>query len=433
MAIESLQRALAQGGTLTFDAETISSKKYWRKPAEPLGAIAECVAIALRNIPRAAPAETLDDSTSQTVRAFLKRCGKNKDPRIEGCRKEFLAYKLGIPREALERNQGFESFAKNPPLERYLAEYHHTLVVDGLNIKIVREGGYSPWSHVSKTLNAPQRDPATNQPWLYGPEGVQNKNMFEWGPELKSYKWENPETWGCQHIIEICCCYDPQRPNFIGDHTWLRFKTPDGRLFCVGKYRAYKSNPKQNRQNPLRVQKGYLMSPDVSEFWPIPIKRIGFVITPEQFEAMKAKIEQDKREDALVFQVSDHNCTQYAMSIAKLGGIEFPASQNALHLLSIRYVNPRVAQGFNDVTRAFGVDEVAKRVATVAFNILLFAAGASQIDPACAEQCKEKNIPPHLHSFRDWTDPKRLEVAHPYVLGTCVIPAIEASRDPASF
>lgn len=384
---------------------------------ERLGKIAAIIAQHLKKLPRENPSITLDNKPIQATRLFLKQA-KNQDSRITNCRSELLAYRLGIASSVFQTdlNQGFEQFATNPPLDRYLAAYNHILRVDTRGEVLLRKDDeYIPWSQVKNKVIAPPRDPATNQPWFYGPNGIQNANMFEW-TELKPYKKEDPAEWDHKYLFVFCCCCGSKHPNFMGDHSWIEFKTPTGDVYSVGLYRAYKHDPKQNKDNPLRVQKGYLQQPDVSRFWPdTEIHEIPFEITEEKFLEMKQTIEADKKADNLVFQLIGKNCTQYTESIARIAGIELPTQKPFWQLLCKRYGHPLIQKGVEISTFLLpsNINNLLTRSSTFVLSLPLLAAGAHKVDKSLPKEIH----PPHFQSWKDAFNPEKLLVKHPYTIG----------------
>ena len=91
---------------------------------------AERLTQLFRAEPRQDAAEAQSSPRVLEGRKFFKNLPKIHDARIDACRREHLALKLGIPSETFELNPGFERFATDTHLERYLMEYHHHLQVD---------------------------------------------------------------------------------------------------------------------------------------------------------------------------------------------------------------------------------------------------------------------------------------------------------------
>lgn len=371
-------------------------------------------------LPREMPSKSQHNEKVLHAHKFLKTIPPSlqKHPCIKACAREILAFKLGIPSLVFEHaiNQGFEAFASKPPLAPYLAEYNHEIKIDPQGrILLKKDGRYTHWHMLKSLVQIPQRDPATNQPWLYGPQGIQNKNMFEWST-LAPYKFEDPKNWGGQYIFEFCCCCEDM-PRFIGDHSWLRLKTPTGAIYSVGLYRPYKRNSKQNYHAPLRVQKGNLMQPDVSEFWNTPIHRIPFVISEETFLKMKQTIEEDQQKDLQTFQLIGQNCTQYVEKIGKIGNIQLPIGKPFWELLNQRFGHPCIQKGVDTTASILPekVNQVFAHLFACMCNTALLCGGAGRIDPLVAQ----KKIParPHLSTFQDLCDPEKLIIKHPFTVG----------------
>lgn len=383
-----------------------------------LCATAENFSTQLCKFPRKKPKETLDDENTKVTKVFLRQAKHLNDPRITLCQRELLAYTLGINRQTLEIpiNEGFEAFASSPPLHRYLAAYGDEVKVSETGEIQLRKGDtHLPWSRLKNEVVIPKRDPVTNQPWLYGPKGIQNKNMFEW-TTLEPYKREDPAKWDHKLLFVLCCCCTPNHPNFMGDHTWLEFWLPNGDIISVGLYRGYKHDPKQNSQAPLRVQKGYLMQPDVSRFWPnTQIHEIPFEITQEQFALMKQTIEWNKQKDNLAFQLMGKNCTEYALNIGKIAGIQVPTERPFWELLSKRYIPRPVLNGIKKVSSILPqeINSLCARITTFWLTWPLLQYGAGKIDPTLPQGIHT----PHFETWGDCLDPKKQMVKHPHTLG----------------
>lgn len=387
---------------------------------ELLCEIAEVAAKQLSELDRLRPKESLNHIAAESTRQLLKKVPKERlqDPRIENCKRELLAFKLGVSSNVFKKNPEFEKFASNPPLERYLAEYGHSLQeqTEG-NIEILEGGKYRPWKEIRHIVEKRDvKDPSKYQPWLYGPQGVQNKNMFEWD-QLSPYKTETPTVGRNRHVFEFCCCCEKD-PRYVGDHSWLRLKEPNGDTYCVGKYRPYKTDPQKDAKSPMRVKPGLLMQPDVSEFWPVPIHRIPIEVTPEEFTEMKRTIEADKARDREIFQLVEHNCTEYVKRIARIAQIQLPHTERpAWRLLLPKMEMPvdAIAPWIPSRMQTFTSSTMA---ATLQLGLLW--EGANKIDSKVANQ----NPKPFFNGVRDLFDANRLVVGHPHNVAYRTRPAV---------
>lgn len=379
---------------------------------------AESFAQMLREASRCDPLAAQSHPLHGRVRKFLKEQHADCSP-IEACRKEYLAFKLGVESHIfdLSVNAGFQAFASKPPLERYLMEYKHSLHIhpETAEVHLLAGGESQPWSQVKDLVLAapPKKEGIPMQLWLYGPEGVQSKNMYDW-TELTPYKKEDPAAWDHQYIFEFCCCCE-DNPRIAGDHTWLRLRTPEGDVYSVGLYRPGKPSGLMAKLDaPMSVKRGYLMQPDVSEFWPTPIHTIPIAITKEQFETIKKTIEEDKKQGAQqTFQLGENNCTLYTKKMGRLANIELPTSKLAWRPITplfvanaIDYLGPKMPAV---------ASKVAEFAGALFVNSMQLALGACSID----KNVQELKIPckPYFSSVFDVFDLSKAWGHHPNTLG----------------
>ncbi len=408
----AIQVSNKRGLDLPFSPNDSKSREIFAHAIEIFG--------TLKNLPRGKPSENLQNIHVVEARKFLKTVPQflRKHRCIQACKRELLAYQLGIASSIFELrcNQGFETFASSPPLASYLAVYNHEIRLDPQQrIMLQQKGRDIQWIMLRSLVQRPQATTPTNQPWFYGPQGIQNKDMFQWN-QLEPYKFEDPAAWGNQYVFEFCCCCE-EVPQFIGDHSWLRLKTPKGAIYSVGLYRPYKRDKRENYKMPLRVQKGHLMQPDVSEFWNLPIHRIAFTITEAVFHEMKQAIEKDKRQDDQTFQLIGQNCTQYVEKIGRIGNIRLPTEKPMWQLLNKRFGYPRIQTGIETAASKLPskVNSVFSHCCAFICNTTLLCAGAACVDSEIRQ--KETPVRPHLNTFRDLCNPNKLNIKHPFTVG----------------
>lgn len=388
--------------------------------------VADVLIRCLKEAPRPATiAAALSDERAITVKTFLKQEKSSTDPRIEILKKEFLAFKLCIPTDAFDApcNAGFMKFASSPPLERYLFEYRDTLAVDPASLEIqIRAGGrFTPWSQ-AKNIIAEAPRARLQQRWMYGPNGLQNENMYDW-TELKPYKKGDPATWNHQYVFEFCVCCS-EEPNQTGDHSWVRLKTPEGDIYSVGIYRPGKRDWTDNYKFPFRIKKGHLMQPDVSEFWPMDIFKLPVAITRDEFLQMKKTLEEDKLHDDLTFQLFQGNCTLYAAKIASIAHIKLPTGKPAW-----RFIMPTGVERIVNTVSEY-IPEIVLKVVRVCvaclLNLITLALGASVVDDAVSAVNPGQQA--HIASFWDMFDYDKLALHHPNTLGKETLARVSAWR-----
>lgn len=378
--------------------------------------------------PRVEPRDAQSLPAVLEGRRFFKELPKIADPKIETCRKEHLALKLGIPSEIFDHNLGFETFARENALERYLMEYHHKLPVneDTKELSIMADGVLISWRAAKDLMSHfPLHTGSPLLPWRYGPDGLQGDDMYDWS-RLKPFKREPVHDWGDRYVFELAvCCGDT--PHMTGDHGWLRLRTPKGHSYSVGLYRPGKRSPSEHLDKPLRIKRGYLMMPDVSEFWPCEIRSVRIEIQESQFFRMVAAIEKDKVEDQKIFQLFQSNCVLWATNIARDAGVSVPGAQSTI----ARFLTPRplepLLDGAERVLPSF-VTVRAMQISTLALNGLQVALGAAYVDPEVLHHTTNP-VRPTIRNFVDVMDPRKAVLNHPATFGNDTLWKVLAWRD----
>lgn len=383
---------------------------------ERLSTLASVVAQVISAQQRLSIAVAAEDPTLKMARSLLKDLQRKRinTTALEILKKEVIAAKLGISSNTLDHNPGLQKFTELYHLERYLLRYNHALHIDPTTQKasIIKEGNFQPWEQVLEETKTWL--PFSNKPqlaWIYGPDGVQNKDMYEW-KKLKPFIKADPADWNHQYVFEFCACYNP---NSIknGNHSWLRLKTPTGDIYSVGLYRPDKVSFYDNLKAPLRIKPGYLMQPDVSEFWDFAISTIDFTITEENFLKIKEAIETDKKNEDLVFQLFNNNCLLYCKKLAMMSGVDLPTSQTALHFIVPPSIFSPVSKFMN--TLPTFIQKVCLVATTVFLNVLQIALGGCHIDKNLNAQQRKRAVP-HLNSLRDIFDVSKTYLNHPNTL-----------------
>lgn len=398
--------------------------------AECIGRIAEVVARCLEEMPRFPPSEADTYTRAEVAKLFLRKAVPRKctDSRVMECKSQLLAFRLGITAAVLNDpvNDGFAKFASLPPLPRYLATYNHKLEVDPSSRRILvpQDGHYTYWDDIrdgrtSTNSSSPVSISAEHtvvsgagpkQPWTYGPDGVQDRDLYQW-KELTPFRHEDPQGWNNQYIFEFCACSSEQF-RFAGDHTWFRLRTPEGDVYSVGLYRPGKKSWLDHFNGSLEVKKGYLMQPDVSEFWGETIYSLPIAITSEAFQEMKLAIEADKAKDQEIFHIMKGNCTLYAAKIARIAGIELPTSAPAYRMLTPSPLVPVVDA--ISVKAPESVNVIGRMAGTIFLNFVQLALGSGKVSKKVAKQSPAQAA--HICSPLDMFKTSKIHVHHPYIL-----------------
>lgn len=364
-----------------------------------------------------------------TAKKFCRKVSRYlaQTPYDNRLKRQLLASRLAIPVEAFEANPGFYEFASKHHLYHYMRHYGHHLMVDPktYELKILSENEWRAWGEVERVLTVPLDTPKNQpkQPWVYGPKGVQNKDMYHW-KELSPYKYDDPVKWGNRWILEICACNESS-PQKNGDHSWFRLKTPTGEIYSIGLYRPEKSGILDNFNEPFRIKKGHLMQPDLSEAYPCHIHTIQYEINEEIFQKIKWQCEEDKRKDEELFQAIGINCTQYVNKIAGIAGLHLPTKKRIW-----RFLTPKSLENVVDGIAPY-IPELIKKVlnvvAAVFINIILVCLGATKNDPTVLNGGNQP-VKPHISSFWDLFDPDKASLHHPHTLGWDVYHSVNKWR-----
>lgn len=395
---------------------------------ERLSQEADRMAIALRAEGRLPVWEAQDSPAVLTGRRFFKQLPSIDDQRIDACRRELLALKLGISSEVFGCNPGFEKFATVSHLERYLMEYRrHELRIDPetKRLSILANNQYVEWETAREMMSRfPKHTGSPLLPWMYGPEGIQSDDMYDW-THMKPYKHDDPNKWGRRYLFElVVCCGD--RPHKTGDHGWLRLRTPEGDVYSAGLYRPGKRGLGDNFKAPLRIKRGHLMMPDVSEFWPGEVRFVSVGITEGQFHRMVAVIEHDKAQDQLIFQLFQANCVLWAAHIAHEAGVEVPVGESSL----VRFLTPRRLEPLLDMANRIvprPITTVAEKIAALGLNMLQMALGAGKVDRDVIAH-NGPGVRPYFSSWKEVLDTTKMVLHHPSTFGNDALRWIEQWR-----
>ena len=384
---------------------------------------AEQLSATLKAAKRLPVWEAQGSSLVLSGRRFFKGLPAVHDPRIDACRRELLALKLGVSSKIFDCNPGFEKFAAESHLERYLNEYRQDLRIDPKEktLSILKDGQYVAWKVAQEAMaRFPKRKEVPALSWMYGPKGIQNDDVYNW-THCTPYKYDNPDKWGRRYVFELAVCCG-ETPHKTGDHGWLRLRTPEGEVFSAGLYRPQKRSLSDNWKAPFRIKRGHLMMPDLSEFWPDEIRTLRVGITQAQFHKMIAVIEKDKAQDQLIFQLFQSNCVLWAAHVAHEAGLEIPVGKCSV----IRLLMPRPLERIIDMIPAC-IRTVAEKAAALFFNLLQVALGAGIVDRDVIAH-NGPLVRPYIASWKELFDPKKLVLHHPATFGNETIRAVEKWR-----
>lgn len=356
----------------------------------------------------------------------LKR--KNDSPEeLLSLEKQLLASRLAISLEAIEANSGFYEFASKHYLYHYMGAYGDLLREDSETheIEIKCEGVFKKWSDLKtlvESIKQNERD-KPKQPWVYGPKGLQNRDLYDWS-KLEPFKQGDPKNWGEQWIFELCACSE-KNPRKNLDHSWIRLYTPTGEIYSVGLYRPQKEGNLGNLETPLRIKRGYLQQPDLSEFYPCKVNGIKVKIDQKSFENIVKKIESDKKGDKETFHALDKNCTQYNNCVAKVAGLSINTKRRIWRLIVGKEAEKNIDLLAAKLPQT--LVELCERITALFTNLLLVLLGATEVDKQVVDEVGEKTHS-YIKSFCELFDPEKASIHHPHTLGHELYNEVEGWR-----
>lgn len=403
---------------------------HWRDSRfheERYSGLASLVAKVIASQQRQSIAAASKDIHLKQARNILKNLRMHtRTLAIENLKKEITAAKLGITASALDRNPGLQAFAEMHHLERYLLIYNDSVQVDSTTqqVSLKKNGQFHSWESLSEDMKTwPKQTRSPQWAWVYGQDGVHNRDLYDW-TELKPFIKGNPAEWNHQYVFEFCACFNPDSVK-NGNHSWLRLKTPEGDIYSVGLYRPGKASLWDNVKMPLRIKPGYLMQPDVSEFWDFSISTVDFAITKEDFLKIKATIEADKKNEDLVFQIFNNNCLLYSKKLAEIAGVDLPTAEPICHLFVSPSLQCTVSTFIEKLPTC--IQKICKIVAAFFLNVAQMFLGACRIDQDLNEQQRRRAVP-HLQTMWDLCDINKIYLNHPNTLAFKIRPQVSEWR-----
>lgn len=379
--------------------------------------IAKAFAQCLANTPRSSPFEADRLKLVLAAKKWLKdnRYLCATSCKVQECIKELLAIRLGISSAVFDRNPGFEQFARGFVLYNYLIRYKHSLKVNEEGeLFILHKNQYQRWDAIKQLFDVKVSSTADHprQPWIYGMEGVQHKDLYDWTffePFIKG----DPKDWENQYGIEFCtCCIDT--PRSTGDHSWIRLYTPEGDIYSHGLYLPGKSNKNEMYKDPLRLKRGQCQSPDVSEFWNVPIQTLFVAIDKDRFEKIKEQIERKKQINEEIFHLFALNCLMDAKRLGEIADVHLPTEASVVYV----YAPPLLKRFFRACSRVLPlyVQKICIFVGTIFFNLIQVYFGAAKVDGR-VEKFNHKYAP-HISFWRDIFNPRKSNLHAPYYFAT---------------
>lgn len=412
-------------------------KAFHEKRLEKLAEeVTKVLAVRERALPLDKGTADSQMDVAELLKNEIKAYKADKLAAAEQLTKEILAIRMGVATKVFNvpANDGFQKFAAEYALYQYVGYHGHVVRVDESTqeISLMKEGKYVPWSQMKDEVRTYYADKSKMR-WqsVYGQNGVTNKDSCVW-TELEAYKMiENP-SWGQKYMFSFRA-YKNARSQYFRNHSGLRLLTPEGKIYSVGLYDDVKAartdfslsfqglchalwNLRETLDkinSILMTTRGFLMSPDVCEYWPYSVADYSVEITEDEFKSIKASIEADKLAENLVFQQFYSICVQYVHEKAAIAGKNFDSSTTTSEIL----VPERIYKPLNAFMKLMPerVQRVCSYIMGVFWNCIQLLLGSNRWDSKLEER-HLVNAKKHFPTIFSILDHTKSNIWHPWIL-----------------
>ena len=142
--------------------------------------------------------------------------------------------------------------------------------------------------------------------------------------ELIAFDKRNPKEWNGKFIVEIWTLLKDEKgekPTLgIGDHCHILMKDPEGFVYSMGKFGTGEELKLKDYMTLFGAKKGRYICPDFCSYiceTSRNHKKTAIEVTKEQFEALFAKLSEDKKEVKPTFTILKKNCASYVQHTLK--------------------------------------------------------------------------------------------------------------------
>ncbi len=402
------------------------SKSYRTEEAEK---IAEKIFQDLNALDRLPPHQAKKSQVLKGARAFRKKIASRCLPSaiFKRLQEAEIAFSVGLTLDTCKKNEGFLSFARETSMGIYLSRHKLQLKVkDGVIIcplspkadkkfNLPEGTSEAQWSDIKASL-APKMEKFREESfshYFFRDGGLTFKSFYREPKEGKTQKLrvfrdkKENHKWGDRYVLEICV--HSEGAGITGNHSWWRYKTPEGVVYSDSKYRQ-KGGFKDSRLQKARTQ-----NPDSSEYTPgYHHKKIALQITKEQFEKLYQHDTDliNGKKGQYTFHNLNQNCTDEALIRLQMAGYKVPDFTVTFWRV---FGNPTLVKSATWVYEA--LQHIHQKVADVFFTALVFIGNLFQawyrgFEPNPLLEGDSR----YFKSFSDLLDEKKLHHTSPYYL-----------------
>ncbi len=303
-------------------------------------------------------------------RTIIKRVWKYTS-KIEHLKRRILSVRLGgqITAKMLEKHPEYERFIRKYHWDKAAVVYDHVLPVVNGEPGVIFDGKPMSFS----TLKNP-----TNWSWK---NWVFKQGMVRHWPyhfeKMVSHDQGDPAKWGNQYVVEIVTSLTDRgedRPS--GDHSWLRLKTPDGKIFSFG-IQAPLTKFKDLFKNRLKIVLGGCAdNPDRYETMDRHenfFHETEIAINEEKFETLKNEMERISKL-GVPFGWLSSNCTTMIRKLLNKVGIQIKSTMTPSTYVSKRLFSRKWRRRYQMIMPRC-IEMAFRKITNFFFRMLLRIAG----------------------------------------------------------
>lgn len=245
------------------------------------------------------------------------RLTRHQKVELHKVKRVLLALQLGgkITAEMLERNPTYEKFILDQRWNHIAPRYNHVLPVIAGIPGVILDGN---------TIGLESLDRSKKY-------SITQKGLVQYAPAqwktLIAHEQDDPTKWGNQYAVEVVTSVkDPHEhhPLLVGDHSWLRLKTPEGLIYSWGVY-----GPVFKLRNNLRSMFRLIVGAtnECPDRYETVSKNENFFhetcigISQEEFQVLMSEIKK-LNEKGIPYSLYSKNCTGHVKRILSKIGIK---------------------------------------------------------------------------------------------------------------
>lgn len=300
------------------------------------------------------------DFAASYIKKLKRNFGKTHPQEIENLELMLLSAKIGGKIDP-------ETLKKNPDFIRFLTVNHLQHKIQALGreswviptIGIEGHGDYVFWSSLQKTPKCDADGKQVGYQFFLKEQVVFETDLSLrllsgysyidgkiakyhsiFSPELRHYDTQPKDGTFKVEVWTALRDAQGQRPALrLGEHSYMVLVDDEGKRFGVGQYGVADDLGISGVVTGCGYKRGSIEAPDRYLMLPrssYNMKKTVISISKDQFDRMKARLQQDKKEQNIPVSLLKSNCTSYVREIMEVGGIALKTKVHLVNLLFLR-------------------------------------------------------------------------------------------------